>query len=60
VGDERKILDPGDAGYVDSRTPHHFRRVGPEPCALVSACTPPTFRGGRGADANWFMQVATG
>lgn len=43
VGDERKILGPGDAYYFDSRTPHRFRQVGPEPCVLVSACTPPTF-----------------
>ncbi len=43
VGDERRILGPGDAYYFDSRRPHRFRCVGPVPCELVSACTPPTF-----------------
>ncbi|EKE72491.1 cupin domain-containing protein [Celeribacter baekdonensis] len=43
VGEERKILGPGDAYYFDSRTPHRFRQVGPEPCVMFSACTPPTF-----------------
>jgi transcriptional regulator with XRE-family HTH domain len=39
----RRILGPGDAYYFESRRPHRFRAVGPEPCILVSACTPPTF-----------------
>lgn len=43
VGEERKILGPGDAYYFDSRVPHRFRQVGAEPCVLFSACTPPTF-----------------
>ena len=43
VGDQRKILGPGDAYYFDSRTPHRFRQVGPKKCVVVSACTPPTF-----------------
>ena len=43
VDDQRKILGPGDAYYFDSKRPHRFRQVGPEPCVLVSACTPPTF-----------------
>nr|WP_309502040.1 cupin domain-containing protein [uncultured Roseovarius sp.] len=43
VGDQRKVLGPGDAYYFDSRTPHRFRQVGPERCEVVSACTPPTF-----------------
>lgn len=43
VGDQRKILGPGDAYYFDSRAPHRFRQVGPEKCVVVSACTPPTF-----------------
>lgn len=43
VGDERRILGPGDAYYFDSRRPHRFRCVGDEPCHLVSACTPPSF-----------------
>ncbi|MQT12409.1 cupin domain-containing protein [Segnochrobactrum spirostomi] len=43
VDDERRILGPGDAYYFESRRPHSFRCVGPEPCEIVSACTPPTF-----------------
>ncbi|TNB48858.1 cupin domain-containing protein [Martelella lutilitoris] len=43
VGDQRKILGPGDAYYFDSREPHRFRQVGPEDCVIVSASTPPTF-----------------
>jgi len=43
VGDQRKILGPGDAYAFDSTVPHRFRAVGPEPCIVVSACTPPSF-----------------
>nr|WP_285292392.1 cupin domain-containing protein [Aureimonas altamirensis] len=43
VDGERRILGPGDAYYFDSRRPHRFRCVGPNPCRVVSACTPPTF-----------------
>jgi transcriptional regulator with XRE-family HTH domain len=43
VGDERRVLGPGDAYYFDSRSPHRFRCVGPAACEVVSACTPPTF-----------------
>ena len=43
VGDQRKVLGPGDAYYFDSRLPHRFRQVGPKQCVLVSACSPPTF-----------------
>lgn len=43
VDGERRILGPGDAYYFESRRPHRFRCVGPVPCELVSACTPPTF-----------------
>ncbi|OJU22547.1 MAG: aldehyde dehydrogenase [Alphaproteobacteria bacterium 64-6] len=43
VDDERRVLGPGDAYYFESRRPHRFRCVGPAPCELVSACTPPTF-----------------
>ena len=41
VGDQRRILGPGDAYYFDSRIPHRFRNVGDEVCELVSACAPP-------------------
>ena len=43
LGEDRRILQAGDAYYFDSRKPHRFRQVGPEPCVIVSACTPPTF-----------------
>ena len=43
VGEERRVLGPGDAYYFDSRRPHRFRCIGDVPCELVSACTPPTF-----------------
>lgn len=43
VDDERHILGAGDAYYFESRRPHRFRCVGPVPCEVISACTPPTF-----------------
>ena len=43
VGDDRRILGPGDAYLFDSRLPHRFRAVGPDKCVIVSACTPPGF-----------------
>jgi len=41
VGDQQRVLGPGDAYYFDSRTPHRFRNIGDETCEIVSACTPP-------------------
>jgi transcriptional regulator with XRE-family HTH domain len=43
VGDQRRVLGPGEAYYFDSRLPHRFRAVGGEGCEVVSACTPPSF-----------------
>lgn len=43
VGDQRRVLGPGDAYYFDSRIPHRFRALGEEECEVVSACTPPSF-----------------
>ena len=43
VGDQRRLLGPGDAYYFDSRLPHRFRNIGEEVCEIVSACTPPSF-----------------
>lgn len=43
VGEERKILGPGDAYMFDSTIPHRFKAVGLNECIVVSACTPPTF-----------------
>lgn len=43
VGDEKRVLGPGDAYLFDSKLPHRFRNVGRAPCVLISACTPPSF-----------------
>jgi transcriptional regulator with XRE-family HTH domain len=43
VGEERRILRPGDAYYFDSRLPHRFRCIGDMPCEIFSASTPSTF-----------------
>lgn len=43
VGDQAKILGPGDAYYFDSRLPHRFRNLGDEECEVVSANSPPSF-----------------
>ena len=43
VGNQCRILGPGDAYYYDSRLPHRFRNLGTVPCCIVSVCTPPTF-----------------
>ncbi len=43
VGDEVKILGPGDAYYFDSRLPHRMRNPFDEECVVVSAVSPPTF-----------------
>ena len=41
VGQQKRILGPGDAYHFDSRLPHRFRNLGEEPCEIISACTPP-------------------
>lgn len=43
VGDEVRVLGPGDGYLFDSRLPHRFRNTGDTDCVIVSACTPPTF-----------------
>ncbi|MEE4014288.1 cupin domain-containing protein [Roseibium sp. FZY0029] len=43
VGEQRKILGPGDAYLFKSTTPHRFKALRNERCVVVSACTPPTF-----------------
>jgi mannose-6-phosphate isomerase-like protein (cupin superfamily) len=43
VGDQVRVLGPGDAYYFDSRTPHRFRNIGDEECEVVSANSPPSF-----------------
>ena len=43
VDDERQIISAGGAYYFDSKRPHRFRCIGPEPCEVISACAPPSF-----------------
>lgn len=43
VGNQRAVLEAGDAYYFPSSIPHRFRNVGEEECEVVSAATPPTF-----------------
>ena len=43
VGEQKRVLGPGEAYYFDSRRPHRFRCVSEEPCRVISACTPPSF-----------------
>lgn len=43
VGDQVRILGPGEGYLFDSRQLHRFRNVGSKTCRIVSACTPPTF-----------------
>jgi transcriptional regulator with XRE-family HTH domain len=41
VGDQKRVLGPGDAYLFDSRIPHRFHNTGTTVCIVVSACTPP-------------------
>lgn len=41
VGNQARLLGPGDAYLFDSKTPHRFRNLSSEDCVLVTACTPP-------------------
>ena len=43
VGEQTKVLGPGDAYLFKSATPHRFRALKNKRCVVVSACTPPTF-----------------
>lgn len=43
VGNDVRILGPGDSYYFDSKLPHRFRNVGGDTCEIVSASSPPTF-----------------
>lgn len=43
VGDQLRVLGPGEGYYFESRQPHRFRNVGDEDAILISASTPPTF-----------------
>ncbi len=41
VGEQRRVLGPGDAYYFESTIPHRFRNVGKTHAIIISACTPP-------------------
>jgi len=43
VGEQVRVLGPGDAYYFDSRIPHRFRNLGDEECEVVTANSPPSF-----------------
>lgn len=43
VGNDTRVLEPGEAYYFPSNLPHRFRNPGREVCEIVSCCTPPTF-----------------
>jgi transcriptional regulator with XRE-family HTH domain len=43
VGDQVRVLGPGDGYYFESRIPHRFRNVGAVDAVIVSANTPATF-----------------
>ncbi len=43
VGNQKRILGPGDGYYFDSRLPHRFRNVHEGQSEIVSAITPPTY-----------------
>jgi transcriptional regulator with XRE-family HTH domain len=43
VGDQVRVLVPGEGYLFDSHLPHRFRNVGDCECIIISACTPPTF-----------------
>ena len=41
VGDQRRVLGPGDAYYFESTIPHRFRNVSKKQAVIISACSPP-------------------
>jgi transcriptional regulator with XRE-family HTH domain len=43
VGNDTRVLGPGEAYYFASNLPHRFRNPGRETCEIVSCGTPPTF-----------------
>jgi transcriptional regulator with XRE-family HTH domain len=43
VGEQVRVLGPGDGYYFESRVPHRFRNVGSSDAIVVSANTPATF-----------------
>lgn len=43
VGNQKRVLRPGDGYYFDSRLPHRFRNVDAGESEILSAITPPTY-----------------
>lgn len=43
VGNDRRVLERGDAYYFDSRLTHRFRNVGKTQAEIISAVSPPTY-----------------
>lgn len=43
VGDEIRVLKPGDGFHFDSETPHRFRNDSNEPCRIICCSTPAKF-----------------
>ncbi|RDJ04291.1 cupin domain-containing protein [Rhizobium grahamii] len=43
VGNQKRVLRPGDGYYFDSRLPHRFRNVHNSHSEILSAITPPTY-----------------
>jgi transcriptional regulator with XRE-family HTH domain len=41
VGEQSRVLGPGDAYFFESTTPHRFRNIGKKRAIIISACTPP-------------------
>lgn len=41
VGEEVRVLRPGDSYLFDSRVPHRFRNLSDRRTVVISACTPP-------------------
>lgn len=41
VGNEKRVLKPGDSYYFESTVPHRFRNSGRKRTVIISACTPP-------------------
>jgi transcriptional regulator with XRE-family HTH domain len=42
IGNQTRVLGPGDAYYFASAVPHRFRNRGRERCEIISASSPPT------------------
>ncbi len=43
VGDERRVMHPGEAYYFRGDIPHRFRVIGDEEAVMVSCTVPPAF-----------------